>query len=226
MISSPRRWSGRVVRIEDRMSERSQTGTDLLQRAIAGDSVALERLLVRYQSRLLRRLHRKIPATLARVVAPEDVLQETLFSVFRAIGNFRPTGLFAFERWIVTIADNCLLDAIRGAGAAKRGGGWGRVTGTFDQSHALGLLDMVAADTRTPSRATADREMVRTVLGAIGRLRPEYQEPVRLKFVDGLHTAEVAHRLGKSEWSVHKLCARGLRDLEAVLAENWRPGLR
>src|SRR5262245_6261693 len=78
----------------------------LLAQAIAGDTVALERLLVPYQSRLLARFRRRMPMSLARVLAAEDLLQETFFEVVRSVQSFVPSGPHAFERWLITIADN------------------------------------------------------------------------------------------------------------------------
>ncbi|MFZ4574214.1 MAG: RNA polymerase sigma factor [Phycisphaerales bacterium] len=206
--------------MSDRPEELSEAGAGLLGRAIAGDVVALERLLVRYQSRLLARLRRKLPASLARVIAAEDVLQDAFLAVFRGIRSFRPSGPLAFERWLITITDNCMLDAIRAAAAAKRGGGWTMADAGFDGSRALSMLDMVAIDSHTPSRSTANRELAAAVVSAIERIRPDYREAVRLRFLEGRAIPEIAAKLGRTDWSVHKLCARGLRELETELSPH------
>ena len=80
--------------------------SELLGRAVAGEPLALERLLVREQSALARRIQSRLPRTLAQTVGVEDILQETYSLVFRRISEFVPVGPGAFRRWVTTIADN------------------------------------------------------------------------------------------------------------------------
>ena len=101
----------------------SSDHNELLSQAVAGDQLALQRLLIPFQSRLLARIRRKLPVSLSRVIAAEDVLQEAYVDVFRAIGGFQRQGDGAFYRWLLTIADNRVIDMIRAHQAAKRGGG-------------------------------------------------------------------------------------------------------
>ena len=194
----------------------------LLSQAIAGDIVSLQRLLSGYQSRLLGRLQRKMPPTLARVLAAEDLLQECLLDVFRTITTFRPTGAHAFERWLITIADNRLIDAIRAWSAAKRGGGMAIAEALSGRSAAIPLLELVRVDSHSPSRSMVSHEVEAAVRVAIGELKEEYRDAVRLRFLEGLEISEVAQRMQKTEWSVHKLCARGLRQLETALGPAWQ----
>lgn len=195
---------------------------DLLNRAIAGDATALQRLLSGYQSRILARLNRKMPPTLARVLAAEDLLQECLLDVFRTISSFRPNGTHAFERWLITIADNRLIDAIRAWSAAKRGGGMVVAETLSGRSAAIPLLELVRVDSHSPSRSMVSHEVEAAVRVAISRLKEDYREAVRLRFLEGLDISEVATRMQRSEWSVHKLCTRGLRQLEMSLGPTWQ----
>lgn len=106
------------------MAAMSGPQTHLLTEAIHGDALALQRLLIPYQSKLAARIARKLPDRLAGVVSPEDVLQETFVEVFAAIRAFEPEGDDAFERWLFRIADNHVADALRRLDARKRGGGF------------------------------------------------------------------------------------------------------
>ncbi len=96
--------------------------TELLARAVEGEHLALQRLLIPYQRRLLARIKRKLPTFLKGMTAPEDVLQEVYVEVFGAIRAFRDQGNGAFYRWLLTIADNRVIDIVRAQCAAKRGG--------------------------------------------------------------------------------------------------------
>lgn len=191
----------------------------LLARAIAGDGAALEQLLVPFQSRLFSRLSRRIPLTLAGVVSPEDLLQETYLEIFRQIRQFQPRGRGAFVRWVLMVADGRLIQSIRTYTAAKRGGGRIAVDPTLSTSSALDLLELARVDPNSPSRAAAGNEIESAVYGALESLKSEYRDAVRMRFLEGLSIADVASRLGRSEWSVHKLCNRGLRQLREILGD-------
>lgn len=210
------------TQISEFAATNAETTEPLLAQAIAGDTVALERLLVPYQSRLLSRFRRRMPVSLARVLAAEDLLQESFFEIVRSIRSFVPSGSHAFERWLITIADNRLIDAIRTWAAAKRGGGWRLATTDPYQSQTASLYELVCVDSRTPSRVVAATEMEEAIVQAIERLKDDYRDAVRLRFLENLEIAEVARRLGRSVWSAHKLCARGLHQLEQIVS----PGLR
>src|SRR3954470_5863567 len=86
---------------------------DLLREAKAGEPLALKRLLLAHGGPLRTRIARGVPARVRSLLAPEDILQETFAEAFRTIGGFEPEGKDAFYRWLSTIADHRLLDAIR-----------------------------------------------------------------------------------------------------------------
>ena len=59
--------------------------SDLVQQAVSGDREALERLLLLHYDRLARRIARRMPASLRRVMSEEDIIQQTFVSVFDSI---------------------------------------------------------------------------------------------------------------------------------------------
>lgn len=194
----------------------------LLARAVGGDGSALEQLLIPYQGRLLSRLERKLPPALRNLVAPEDLLQETFVEVFRQIQGFRPQGLAAFVRWLIMVTDGRLISAIRRHATLKRGGDRAAVDLMIEGSSASPLLEMLQVDPQSPSRAAAGQEAATAIAAALRSLKPDYRDAVRLRFLEGLEIADIAQRLGRSEWSVHKLCSRGLRELREILGEESR----
>ncbi|GMU83542.1 MAG: RNA polymerase sigma factor [Planctomycetota bacterium] len=205
-----------------REESHESSGAELLDRATAGDSAALEQLLIPYQGRLLNRLERKLPPALRNFLAPEDLLQETFVEVFRQIQRFRPQGIGAFVRWLIMVTDGRLINAIRQHATLKRGGGRLGVDPTIDGSSAVPLLELLHVDSQSPSRTYAGQEAATAIATALGSIKPDYRDAVRLRFLEGLEVPEIARKLGKSEWSVHKLCSRGLRELREVLGEESR----
>ena len=57
--------------------------------AVAGDRVALERLLLAHYDELARRIDLKLPLRLQSTQAVEDILQLTFFQAFRDIAHFQ-----------------------------------------------------------------------------------------------------------------------------------------
>ncbi|MCB9853667.1 MAG: sigma-70 family RNA polymerase sigma factor [Phycisphaerales bacterium] len=197
---------------------------ELLSRAIAGEPLALDRLLLDHHRALKSVVEKKLPPTLASVVSAEDILQECYTEAYRDIGKFRPDGPNALFRWLCTIADHRLLDTLRAHRAAKRGGGRAAVSAGTDQQHsaALALLDVVFAHTHTPSRSVAGHEASAAVKAAIDTLKPEYRDAIRLRYIEGRSVGETAAIMGKSERSVHKLCSRGIQRLRDALGNASR----
>ncbi|MHC4697391.1 MAG: RNA polymerase sigma factor [Planctomycetota bacterium] len=198
--------------------EQRATELELIDRAVNGDAAALERLLLAYYDRLEARIARKLPAWLHGVVAAEDVLQQAFFEAFRAVGSFRPRGKFAFYRWLATIADRRLQDAIKAERAAKRGGAARAATpANMGIDSTDDLIDLLAGSTRTPSRSAARHEAAGAVHAAVAGLKDDYRQVIHLRYVQGLPVAEVAQAMNRTENAVHKLSRRALNELHAML---------
>jgi len=195
---------------------------DLLAQARAGDRLSLQRLLVRYQGRLVTRIRRKLPRSLGGAIAAEDVLQETLIEVFRGIGGFEPVAARGFFRWIATIADHRVIDIVRGHRAAKRGGGRIAVDPLAGGSSVAPLLELLQVHSHTPSRSAAGRELELALRAALAGLKDEYRQALELRFLKGLSVAETAAKMRRTEMSIHKLCSRGLQRLRESLGEASR----
>lgn len=194
----------------------------MIQDAVNGDESALERLLMRNRRQLMRVIERKIPAPLRSFVTVDDVLQEAYLTVFCKIETFVPRGPGSFFRWVATIAENRLVDVIKSEQAAKRGGGRVRArepVGCHAES-AVGWLEMLAVHEKTPSLSIAGRETVEQLLEALGSLKDDYQEALRLRYIEGLPVAETAERMKRSEGAVCLLCHRALKRLQAILGTS------
>jgi RNA polymerase sigma-70 factor (ECF subfamily) len=194
--------------------------TDLVDQAIAGRPLALDRLLLGHYAKLAARVDQKLPTDLRTLIAADDIIQETFTDAFRRIGSFRPEGPDAFYRWLVAIADNRITDAVRSFRAAKRGGGRAAANGHVDgRTSIAALVDLVAVSDRTPSRSAGGHEVAAAIHVALAGMKPEYREPLMLRYLQGLSVSETALRMGKTEASVHKLCSRGLQALRGSMGE-------
>ena len=90
--------------------------------AAAASAESLRGALVERIPALRSYVEEKIPERLRATISPDDVLQEVWLSANRTLATFRPDGPHAFDRWLLRIVNNRLLDALRAARTVKRGG--------------------------------------------------------------------------------------------------------
>lgn len=197
---------------------------ELLAAAITGDRAAIQQLLVAHHDRLAAAVAAKVPADLRSVLSADDVCQEAYVAVFQRVTSFQPHSERAFQRWLATIADRKLIDAIRMLRAAKRGSGRRVEAAGADggASSVVDLLDMVAVHERTPSRSAAHRELVAKVQDALDALKDDYRDALRLHYIESLTVAETARRMGRTDGAVLMLCNRGLRRLAELIGDPER----
>lgn len=197
---------------------------ELVARAVAGDQVAIRQLLVLNYPAVVAFIEQKLPADLRRVLSAEDVCQDTFAAAVRQLSGFQPGGKESFRNWLLTIAERKLIDAVRALRAAKRGGGRRALPegSPHDTSTAIVLLERIARYERTPSRSAVDHELVAAVQAALTRLKDEYQQVIRTRYIEGLSVAETAERMGRTEGAVRMLCQRGLRLLTTALGDVSR----
>ena len=90
----------------------------------------------------------------------------------------------------------------------------------MDDDALIDLLTAAAGVERTPSREVANAEMAAAIRGALGDLKEEYREALRLRFIEGRQMGDVAAAMGKTEPAVQKLCRRGLDALRQSLGTS------
>lgn len=200
----------------------SEDELTLIANAAGGDAASLERLLFAYYDRLRGRLARRLPCDIRGALAAEDVLQQALTEAFLRISSFVPTDRKSFYRWLITIADHRLADAIKAARALKRGGGRApanlNAAARFDSADEL--IDLLAGPVRSPSQNVARQEALAAIQIGLAALKDEYRQAIQLRYVQGLSAIEVARIMKKTSHAVHHLCHRGLKELHTVMGRS------
>ena len=180
----------------------------LLEKARNGDEDALSRAFEQYRRRLAVLIHFKLaPRASAEV---EDVLQETYLRAFRALDGFAYQSPGSFLRWLSSIADSVIVDRARYRGRERRAGD---EVPFRSESNPLGPEP---ADSRTPSRLFAQEEALARLLGRLEALPPHYRDAILMAKIEGLTTAEMAERLGKSRDEVAQLVFRAVKRFRAI----------
>lgn len=167
-------------------------------------------------------IKRHIPTKLNRDITPDDVLQETWTSAFQGLSGFRPEGPNAMERWLTTIAQRRLVDAIKRAASAKRGGGR-RIEHAIDEvSSLLDLFGQVASPDRTPSSKAAVAEAVDAVRIALASLPPARRQALWMRYIEGRSRDTIASSMGRTSAAVNGLLFHGLEQLQERLGSAGR----
>lgn len=197
------------------------TGDPLVNAAVAGDQMALEKLLWMIYDRLQRFLDRDLPRELQSLISTEDVIQETYVDVCNGISRFELRGESSFYNWCATIARHRLLDKIKAQRAVKRGGGVtavGQADPTTDSI--AGLIDRVACDELSPSGVADRMEARRVVTVALSALKDDYRVALTRRYLEGLPISDIAREMERTERAVQMLCNRGLKKLRDALGHS------
>lgn len=194
----------------------------LIQKAIAGNLAALTALLAQADPWLRRRLERRLPTNLRAAVSVDDLLQETRLATFQNITQFVVQDSDSFDRWVGTIALRRLHNVIRAHRTLKRGGDARAVATVGSEDSAVALLDLMTVSGDSPSRRAASAEAVAAVQAAMEQLPADYQQAVRLVYLEGCSAAEAAGQMGRTERAIHNLCYKAKLHLRGLLGSGSR----
>jgi RNA polymerase sigma factor (sigma-70 family) len=160
----------------------AESSFELVIRARAGDHEALDALLARYDPRIRRWAHGRLPMAARGASETNDLVQDTLMKVYQKIHQFEPRHPGAFQGYVWTTLWNCIRDAAR---KHRRAG----VTDSLD--------DDIPAYEPSPYEEALGRETLARYERALDALRPEDKEAIVARIELGLPYTEVAAALGK-----------------------------
>ncbi|WP_437677242.1 sigma-70 family RNA polymerase sigma factor [Sorangium sp. So ce131] len=192
------------------MSQDVASIEELIARARAGDRVAMARLLEwsapLLEGRASRRLKRRQPD----ITRPSDIVQEASDRASRAMASFRGTTAGEWLSWLESIVEACAAQSFRDAARKKR-----------DRAGEIPLDDdKLVVPQLSPSRATADVEQWRQVLGQIYELPEDQRNAIWLRYLKDLSVPEVAQCMGRTEAAIRGLLDRGTDTLRERLTSG------
>jgi len=182
----------------------------LLEKAKTGDDEALSTLFEQYRRRLKVLVHFKLSPRWRERGEVEDVVQEVCLRAFRDVDRFTYRTPGSFLSWLSAIADHVIADGTRYRSRECRAG---EEVPFRSESNPLGPEP---ADSRTPSRLLREQEAVDRLLERLSRLPEDYRQAILLARIEGLSTAEVAERMGKSREQVALLVYRAVKRLREL----------
>lgn len=190
----------------------TQTSTcDLVERFKRGEQAAFSLLFGKYQRRLAVLVYYKMSEELRGRVEVDDILQEVFLAAAQGLDRFTYRTPGSFMAWLSRIADHAIADAARHESRRKR-----RPEELLPFKSESNPNGPEPVDLRTPSQIFARQESIQILLQKLDSLPAEYREVILLTKFDGLTTAEVAERLGKSRESVALLLHRALKRFREI----------
>ena len=187
----------------------AESTQELVQRARSGDEAALNSLFTRYESRLRRWAHGRLPASARGPLETRDLVQDTLIKVFQKLPAFEPRHPGAFRDYVWTTLWNSIRDIAR-------------------TQQRRGPSDPLASDLPgslpSPFEEAMGSEVFARYEAAMERLRPEEREAIVARIEMGLSHAEVAEALGKpTVAAAHMAVSRALVRLAEEMAHDRKP---
>jgi RNA polymerase sigma-70 factor, ECF subfamily len=175
----------------------------LVTLAQQGDAEAFGLVYDRYVDQIYRYLYYRVGSH----ALAEDLTSETFLRALRRIDSFTYTGK-DIGAWFTTIARNLVTDHVKSSRFKLE----------------VSTADMLDADRGDDGIETQVIERLRdaALLDAVRQLKPEQQECIVLRFLQGLSVAETSGVMGRSEGAVKQLQLRAVRALAKLLPEHAR----
>ncbi len=155
-----------------------------------------------------------------RKVEADDLLQEVSVDCVRSVGDVDLADRDPFG-WLCQVAERRIIDAHRKHfGTQKRDAAREVPLGTpGGATGQAAIIDLLVASITSPSKAFSRGQRELKMLAAIDTLAQENQEAIRMRYVEGLATKDIAERLGKSDVAVRVMLTRTIQKLQQMLVD-------
>jgi RNA polymerase sigma-70 factor (ECF subfamily) len=180
-------------------SVRTISETELIARAVRGDTSAFGDLYERYMDQIYRYVYYGV----TNHQEAEDLTEVVFLKAWEALPRFKPEKAM-FRAWLYRIAHNLVVDRHR------------------TRKPVLFLEQVIHLRDVSPAPETVvetDQETTRLSV-ALSRLKPKLREVILCRFVNGLSHAETAEIMGTSEGNVRVLQHRALKKMKTLLEET------
>ncbi len=170
---------------------------------------------------LLAYVDRNLGPALRRKLEPEDILQEVLLSAMAALTQFDVAGREPFKL-LCQIAEQRIIDAHRHHVAAQKRTATREISidAPVGGADPFGFINLLIASMTSPSQAFSRDQKEFRLQQAVSDLSEEQREAVRLRYVEGWPTREIAEHLGKTDGAIRVLLTRTLSRLQELLSDS------
>jgi len=166
-------------------------------------------------------IDRSLGPALRRKLEPEDVFQEVTLSAVSNPAQFNVEGRDPFKL-LCQLAEQRIIDAHRHYVVAQKRSVDHEVSvdRQAGQDQSFGLINMLVASMTTPSKAFSRNQKELRLHQAIADLSEEQRDAIRLRYIEGWPTKQIAEKLGKSDGAIRVLLTRTLGRLQELLTDS------
>ena len=183
----------------------------LVARAQKGDRAAFDKI-VHHTARLV---YAQIVASVRDRQKAEDLSQETFVAAWKALPSLQSEKAAGTLAWLLTLARNKVLDALKSDARIKRGGvvptppSAGPVTNA-KPTRASAPLEGLPDAGPSPQQSAEHAEARNHALRLLEELPEEYRRPLALRYLAGADYDTIRRTLGLSDGALRGLLNRGM----------------
>ncbi len=196
----------------------AEESSRLVERLHGGDPVVLACFIELHRPSLMAYIDRRLGDLLRSKVEADDLIQETAAAALRALPNADFGRCDPFG-WLCHLADERIIDAYRRHVQAQKRSAVREIRMPRSPSDTTRptFQQLLEASLTSPSQACMRSEQERALAQAVASLPEEQREAIRLRFVEGLPSKEIAQRLGKADVAVRVMVSRAVQKLRSLL---------
>lgn len=199
----------------------SHANDDLTAKIKAGDRDALAAFIESKQPQLLAFIEKRMSDKLRTKVEAGDILQELTVASLGSLDDVELGDRDPFS-WLCQQAERRIIDTHRHHfGAQKRAKhsevGIHSPLGGSDEGE---IADLLSASMTSASSAFSRQQKEFHMLQALEQMPEEAREALRLRYLEGLPSKEIAEQLGKTDGATRVLLSRSLAKLQEMLSQN------
>ena len=195
--------------------EDAQVAALLVRRCIAGDAVAWEEIVQRYNRRIYNICYRFAGSA----DDAQDLTQEVFIKMYRTLKTY-DVDRGAFMTWVTTITRNLLVDHFR---KSKQD----RMTDSLDgapseHEDAMPLSERIPDQAAMPDTRAQSQQVGEVVQRALTKLSPDLREAVILRDLHDMDYRDIATVLKVPEGTVKSRINRGRAELARLLQRTYK----
>ena len=204
------------------------TTQELLDRARAGNEVALDDLLALCRDPLRRAVSLRLDPKLAPREDASDVVQRVLIDAHRRFRDYLSDPKMPFTQWLRHIAQDRIIDTHRRhQGAGRRSIDREQHAGpALDDASSIQLVAQLVDRELTPASAAIQQELQDKLQRVLGELEETDREIILMRYYEQMSNQDIAAALGLTEAAASMRHLRGAaaaeRSLHPVIGQFLR----
>jgi RNA polymerase sigma-70 factor (ECF subfamily) len=203
------------------MAREANDAEALVERAAAGDCVALAELFESQRGRLERMVRLRMDRRLQGRLDPSDVVQEAYLDVARRFPEYAASRPMPVFLWLRLLTGQRLVDLHRRHLGAKMRDAGQEVSlhgDAMPRASSASLAEQLMGRLTSASRAAVRAETRLRIQDALNDMDPTDREILVLRHFEDLTNAETARVLGLQESAASKRYLRALKRLKEILS--------